>query len=162
MLATAQKRAIEATNIVGCMSPFADALRTLRFKHGLRQQELADLVGCDRSYLSAVENDLKRAPSATFVRTVSSALKLSEADAAGLQRARDRSQRAYVVPADTPMQAYDFVFELFACLEGLSSLQVQAMRAVLELGRAPGTTALSVEGRIRRSDRRIKDQEEAM
>lgn len=144
------------------MSPFADALRTLRFKLGLRQQELADLVGCDRSYLSALENDLKHAPSATFVGALCTALKLPDADAAALQRARDRSQRAYVVPADTPMQAYDFVFELFACLEGLNSLQVQAMRAVLELGGAPRSAPLAVEGRIRRSDRRHKEQEEAM
>lgn len=144
------------------MSPFADALRTLRFKLGLRQQELADLLGCDRSYLSALETDLKHAPSAAFVDTLSAALKLTEADAAALQRARGRSQRAYVVPADTPMQAYDFVYELFACLEGLNALQVQAMRAVLELGSSPRSAPLAVEGRIRRSNRRQKEQEEAM
>jgi transcriptional regulator with XRE-family HTH domain len=144
------------------VSPFADALRNLRFKLGLRQQALADLVGCDRSYLSALENDLKHAPSAAFVQTLGAALKLSDADVAGLQRARERSQRAYVVPADTPMQAYDFVYELFACLEGLNSLQVQAMRAVLELGGAPRSASMAVEGRIRRIDRRPKEQEEAM
>ena len=60
------------------------------------------------------------------------------------------------------MQAYDFVFELFACLEGLNSLQVQAMRAVLELGGAPRSGQMAVEGRIRRSDRHHKEQEEAM
>lgn len=144
------------------MSPFADALRTLRFKLGLRQQELADLVGCDRSYLSALENDLKHAPSAAFVQQISTALKLPDADAASLEGARARSKRAYVVPADTPMQAYDFVFDLFASLEGLSSLQVQAMRAVLELGGAPRSTPSAVEGRIRRSDRRPREQEAAM
>lgn len=144
------------------MSPFADALRNLRFKLGLRQQELADLVGCDRSYLSALENDLKHAPSAAFVQGLSTALKLPDVDAAALESARARSKRAYVVPADTPMQAYDFVFELFACLEGLNSLQVQAMRAVLELGGPPRSAPVAAEGRIRRSDRRLKEQEEAM
>lgn len=144
------------------MSPFADALRTLRFKLGLRQQELADMVGFDRSYLSALENDLKYAPSAGFVQCLSSALKLQEADIVTLQNARERSQRAYVVPADTPLQTYEFIFELFASLEGLNTLQIQAMRAVLELGQPTNSAACTVDGRIRRRDRRLQNREESM
>jgi len=41
------------------VSPFAEALRDLRFSRGVRQQELADMVGCERSYVSALENDVK-------------------------------------------------------------------------------------------------------
>jgi transcriptional regulator with XRE-family HTH domain len=144
------------------MSPFSDALRKLRFRHGLRQQELADLVGCDRSYVSSLENDLKRAPSAEFVQVLTRALSLPAEDSAALQRARLRSKRHFVVPADTPMEAYEFLYELFASMEKLSSAQVRAMRAVLELGGTQRSPALPVEGRIRRCDRQLKSQEGAM
>ena len=142
------------------MSPFADALRTLRFRRGLRQQELADLVGCDRSYLSALENDLKHAASDTLVRELSSALELPDGEASALATARERSRRTYVVPADTPMQGYDLVYELFDRLEGLSELQIQAMRAVLQMG--DRSKASGVEGRIRRRPTQPSAKESAV
>ena len=149
--------------VQGVMSPFADTLRSLRFRRGLRQQDLAELLDCDRSYLSALENDLKHPPSAAFVHELSSALSLSDEEAAALEGARARSRRHYVVPADTPMQTYEFVFQLFARLEGLSALQIQAMCAVLQLGAAPGSvSSVAADGRIRRSDRQIKVQEVPM
>ena len=61
------------------------------------------------------------------------------------------------------MQTYEFVFQLFARLEGLSALQIQAMCAVLQLGAAPGSvSSVAADGRIRRSDRQIKVQEVPM
>ena len=142
------------------MSPFADALRTLRFRRGLRQQELADLVGCDRSYLSALENDLKHAASDALVGELSSAVELPDDEASALTAARKRSRRTSVVPADTPKQGYDLVYDLFDRLEGLSELQIQAMRAVLQMG--DRSKASGVKGRIRRRPAQQSTKEEAM
>jgi transcriptional regulator with XRE-family HTH domain len=129
------------------MSPFAEALRTLRFQLGLRQQELADLADCDRSYLSALETGLKPAASASFVDTLIAALKLSEAEAQELRRARERSRRTYSVAPDSPAEIYDFVFELFARLDRLSAKQTRALKAVLEIADANGAQIRPGHGR---------------
>lgn len=116
------------------MSPFAEALRTLRFQLGLRQQEVSDLAGCDRSYLSALENDLKSAPTAAFLDALIGALQLPEAEANDLRRARERSRRSYAMPVDAPAATYDFVYDLFSKLDRLSAKELKALRAVLEIG----------------------------
>lgn len=130
------------------MSPLADALRDLRYRKGLRQQELADIIGCERSYLSALENDQKRLASDELVDRIATKLELSADEADWLRSARARSKRVYVVAPDTPRQGYDVAYALFERLEGLSELQVQAIQAVLQMVdpvKSPG-----VEGRIRR------------
>ena len=114
------------------MSPFAISLRKIRFARGLRQQEFADLVGCERSYVSALENDIKQE----------------------LREARAKSRRRYEVPPESPDQVYEFVYELFARLESLSVLQLQGLRTILELGDGVAPPAVLPEGRIRRKDRR--------
>lgn len=115
------------------MSPFAEALRTLRSQAGLRQQALSKLAGCDRSYLSALETGLKPAPSAAFVETLIRALNLAEDDAEVLRSARERSRHTYTVAPQSSSQTHDFVYELFQRLEHLSLRQIQALQAVLEI-----------------------------
>jgi transcriptional regulator with XRE-family HTH domain len=116
------------------MSPFAEALRALRFQLGLRQQELSQLAGCDRSYLSALENDLKSAPTATFLDALSGALQLPGAEANDLRRARERSRRSCAMPADAPAATYDLVYDLFSSLDRLCAKELKALKAVLEIG----------------------------
>lgn len=145
------------------MSPFADALRQLRFARGMRQQELADRVGCERSYISAVENDVKQAPAAAFVDKVCAVLQLDEAESAVLHQARQRSSRRYSLPADAPKEAYEFASEFFSRMERLSALQLRGLMTILQLGDLPRVLSQPAEGRIRRRDRRPqKEQEDAM
>ena len=144
------------------MSPFADALRQLRLRRGLRQQALADLVGCERSYISALENDLKKEPPPAFVDGIGQVLDLPSEEAAELRQALAKSRRAYAVPAQAPRETYEFVYDLFASLDSLSLLQLQGLRTVLQLGNAQQGPLHESDVRIRRKDRRLEQKEVAM
>lgn len=144
------------------MSPFAAALRDLRFKKGLRQYEVADRVGCERSYISSIETDLKQAPPAAFLDRLCRQLGLSNEERNELVRARLKSRRNYSVPSDVSSETYEFVHELFERIEQLSRPQLQALCAVLQLGAGPVAQAMPSEGRIRRSDRRDPAKEAPM
>lgn len=143
------------------MSPFAQALRQLRYLGGLRQQELADLIGCERSYISALENDIKQAPPEAFVEALCKVLALTDHDAAMLRRARQKSRRHYSVPADASTQAYELAHELFTRLDRLNTLQIQGLMAILQLGDMTAGP-VPTEGRIRRKDRRPQREEDTM
>jgi transcriptional regulator with XRE-family HTH domain len=62
------------------MSPisvrFGLRLRTLRRSRGFTQVQLADLLGIDRSYISALEQGHK-APTLSYLETVAQGFKLS-------------------------------------------------------------------------------------
>jgi transcriptional regulator with XRE-family HTH domain len=146
--------------IENLVSPFADALRQLRFARGMRQQELADRVGCERSYVSAIENDVKQAPVAAFVDKVCAVLQLDEAESTVLHQARARSRRRYSIPPQAPKEAYEFASEFFTRLDRLSALQLQGLMTILLLGDLSKTLDQPVEGRIRRRDRRPQQEKE--
>lgn len=115
------------------MSPFCEALRSLRTRQGLRQHELAELAKCDRSYLSAVETGLKPVPSADFVETLVRVLALQDAEAHELRSAWLRSRRTYSVARESPVEIYDFVYDLFERLDRLGAKQLRALKAVLDM-----------------------------
>lgn len=144
------------------MSPFAVALRELRFARGLRQAELASLVGCQRTYLSAVENDQYVAPPPDFVERLRSSLALTDDEARDLEAARVRSRRSYQVPDDAPQAVYELVFELFAKLDGLNAPMVEALTQMLKASNPARPPPSNVEGRIRRKDRRQAGKEAAV
>ncbi len=140
------------------MSPFAAALRGLRFERGLRQADLADLVGCHRTYVSALENDLSVAPPAQFVDRLAVALALSAGSKESVEQARQRSRRAYQVPDDAPQEVYEFLFDLFQKIDRLSAPKVEALGKVLNLPDKAEPLPRHLETRVRRSDRRAADQ----
>lgn len=135
------------------MSPFAEALRQLRFARGVRQYELADRVGCERSYISGLEIDTKQAPGMAFVDKVCKVLELDDAESAALHLARRKSQRRYSIPSDSPKEAFEVIHELFMRLDRLSALQLEGLMTILLLGDMPRVSNQPAEGRIRRRDR---------
>lgn len=138
------------------MSPFATELRNLRFSKGLRQQDVADAVGCERAYVSSLETDLKQAPPAAFVEALCQRLDLPDGERDTLITARLASRRTYSLPSGVPRATYELAHALFGRIERLSALQIQAIRAILELGDGPAVPLHPAEGRVRRSDR-IRD-----
>ena len=50
------------------MSPFSHFLHELRLQHQIRQSELAELLGYEQSYISALEVGIKGPPTDEFVR----------------------------------------------------------------------------------------------
>lgn len=115
------------------MSPFSNLLYSLRMKHGVRQVDLAELIGYDQTYISAVESSLKGVPGDDFITRVADALSLTEQERQELFLAADASQRKLVIDLDTPEEAYWLLKDLRDHFRTLSSLQIRMIRDVLQL-----------------------------
>lgn len=63
------------------MSPFTRQLSELRMRHGIRQNELAELIGYDQTYISALEVGLKEPPTPEFVDKLVTTLPMTPAEA---------------------------------------------------------------------------------
>lgn len=78
------------------MSPFSHLLRELRMRHNVRQVELAELLGYEQSYISALEVGLEGPPTQEFVERLKAALPLSSAEQQEVLAAVEASQRKLV------------------------------------------------------------------
>ncbi|MBK0110959.1 MULTISPECIES: helix-turn-helix domain-containing protein [unclassified Delftia] len=126
------------------MSPFSRLLHELRQRHDLRQNALAEKMGYDKTYISAVEVGLKGPPTPEFIDRLVRALSLSEAERQHLHEAADASRRKVVVNSDIPEDAYWLLKELRERLHKLSPTQIRVIRDVLSLpieGQAVACTA---------------------
>ncbi len=135
------------------MSPFAHLLHELRLRHGVRQSDLAVLIGYDQTYISAVEVGLKGPPTAEFIDKVAGALALPDEDRVALHHAAEASQRKLVIDLDTPQDAYWLLKELRDQFRNLSPTQIRVLRDVLRMpneGRA--------EDPVRRLRRRSRQE----
>lgn len=134
------------------MNPFAELIRSLRVKRGLRQFELAALLGCGRRTITAAENGAGHGVKNELAERLRDALALSGEEQAELEEAVKRSQRVYSIPEQAPAAAYELVHELFDRLERLTALEIDAIRLILRmhLERLPAGQA---SGRLIRSDK---------
>src|SRR5690606_19496547 len=107
-------------------------------------------LGCEQSYLSALENDLKQAPPAQFVHDLGLAVELTAEELDDLERARLRSTRRYQVPSDAPREFYEVAFKLFSKASELGGRKLNVLSEILDFQDA---SAPAKEGRIRRKDR---------
>ena len=133
------------------MSPFAEALRRLRISRGLRQEDLASRLGCDRGKVSALENDQREEVASDFVEGAVAALNLTDDERQVLLEAMRSSQRSYVLPAGAPSRVFLLARELFDRLDVLSEEQIDVLRAVIRLG-SPGAPGWERE-RLYRKDK---------
>ena len=115
------------------MSPFSESLHALRVRHGLRQVELAKLIGYEQSYISALEVGLKGPPTDEFLERVSVAMALTEAEQQDLRAAALASQRKLAIEPDAPADIYWLLRDLRDEIEHLTPLQVRMIRDVLAL-----------------------------
>lgn len=115
------------------MSPFSESLHSLRVRHGLRQVELAELIGYEQSYISALEVGLKGPPTDEFLERVSVALALSEAEQEGLRVAALASQRKLAIEPDAPADIYWLLRDLRNEIAHLTPAQVRMIREVIAL-----------------------------
>ena len=84
------------------MSPFALLLHDLRIRSGLRQRVLAEQMGYETSYFSALEVGVRGPPPAEFVDRLIRALNLSEEEQKTVRRAAAASRRRFQITHDTP------------------------------------------------------------
>ncbi|MDE1712018.1 helix-turn-helix transcriptional regulator (plasmid) [Chromobacterium amazonense] len=62
------------------MSPFSKYLHQLRISYGVRQVKLAEWLGYEQSYISALEIGTKEPPTAEFVQRLRELIDLSSCD----------------------------------------------------------------------------------
>lgn len=108
-------------------------LRELRMRHNVRQVELAELLGYEQSYISALEVGLKGPPTQEFIKRLKAALPLSPDEQRELQTAVEASERKLVLDADTPQDVYWLLKELREAVQQLSPVHIRLIRDVLRL-----------------------------
>src|SRR5690554_6154832 len=134
------------------MSPFAVNLRRLRLERGLRQKDMADLLGYEPSYLSALERSAKGPPKHDFVERLIQGLALTNEEQAELKEALRMSKRQVSLPSAAPSEEYELLRELEPQLGQLHPIQIQLIRQALAI---PGAFFDSTPWRVASSDRRV-------
>ncbi len=115
------------------MSPFSKLLSELRRRHGLLQKELAELIGIEQTYLSALETGIKGPPTPDFVARLQKALDLDPAAVKALDAAVDNSQRKMSLSADAPEEVFEVFNEFRRQLDTIHPSQLQLFRMALAL-----------------------------
>ncbi len=115
------------------MSPFARQLHELRLRHGIRQNELAELIGYDQTYISALEVGLKGPPTPEFVDKVVATLPLTPAEQEELRTAAKASDRKLVLDPDAHPDVYWMLDALRQRVSGLHPAQARLIRELLSL-----------------------------
>ena len=142
-------------SLLSQVSPFANLLHSLRMKYGIRQVDLAALIGYDQTYISAMESSLKGPPAEEFVNRLAEALPLTQQEQQELLLAADASQRKLIVDLDTHEEAYWLLKALRDNFRTLSSRQIRMIRDVLELPGESTAGVASIEAEpVRRLRRR--------
>lgn len=119
-------------------------------RHGVRQVELAERIGYEQSYISALEAGAKGPPTPEFVDRLQSALGLTDEEACKLRAAADASQRKLVIDADMPQDVYWLLDRLRATLPDLTPTQVRVINEVLNMPTSPADAWPESPRRLRR------------
>lgn len=115
------------------MSPFSHFLHDLRIRHQIRQSELAELLGYEQSYISALEVGIKGPPTEEFVKKLIVTLALPLSVQLELKEIVAASDRKLSLPADSPQSHYWMLKELRDQLGNLHPLQVKLIQDALAM-----------------------------
>lgn len=115
------------------MSPFSLYLVALRNRVGLRQGKLAELLGYEQSYLSALELGTKGPTNQEFLFKLVSVLKLDETEQQLLANAVRESKQRFVLPKDVSPDTFRMCSELWEKVDQLQAPQVAAIRAIVAI-----------------------------
>lgn len=115
------------------MSPFSHFLHELRLRHGIRQAELAELMGYEQSYISALEIGIKGPPPPEFVDKLMACLEMSSAEQEEVRQLVDASQRKLILEPDSPTDMFWLFKELRDQMRALHPIQIKMIRDALEL-----------------------------
>lgn len=102
-------------------------------RHGIRQNELAELIGYDQTYISALEVGLKGPPTPEFVDKLVTALPLTPAEADEIRVAAKASDRKLVLDPDAHPDVYWMLDALRRRLDRLHPAQARMIRELLNL-----------------------------
>lgn len=138
------------------MSPFSHFLHELRLRHQIRQSELAELLGYEQSYISALEVGIKGPPTQEFVQRLITTLDLPLSAQLELKEAVAASDRKLSIPADSPQTHYRMLKELREQFDNLHPLQVRLIQEALAMR---GSLVDPQPEPIRRIKRRRREEE---
>ena len=103
----------------------------MRFE--IRQADLAELVGYEQSYISALEVGSKGPPTPEFIDKLVSVLELSGSDERELREAAIASDRKLVLDHRAPRDLYLMFNDLRSRAVELNAGQIRAIREVIRL-----------------------------
>jgi transcriptional regulator with XRE-family HTH domain len=144
------------------MSPFSQQLKSHRIRCGLRQKELAELVGYEQSYVSALELGFKGPPTDEFVKKLIGVLKLSLEEQQTLNEAVAASQRKFNIPTDAPAEVYWLCHKLRQQIDRLHPVQIELIETALSLPLNFNLPNNSAPSRIKRRSQHIHGMEAKM
>ncbi|WP_259241815.1 helix-turn-helix domain-containing protein [Rheinheimera pacifica] len=115
------------------MTPFGECLEKFRRDRGLKQFELAELVGIKASYVSVLERGHKGPPSKYILRQIIEKLELSEQEKQKLLHDAAISDYTFKVPYGTSRLEFELLHQLRNQLGTLNESQVLIMKTVLTM-----------------------------
>jgi transcriptional regulator with XRE-family HTH domain len=137
------------------MSPFAAFLHDLRVRRDIRQSDLAELIGYERSYIAALEASIKGPPTAEFIEKLVSALSLSADETEQLSQVMLASERKLVLDPQSSQETYWFLADLRQQIARLHPAQIKIMRDIIAM---PGSLAVQPHESDWRVKRRLKEE----
>lgn len=123
------------------MSPFSTYLRTVRAQRRMRQKDLAETLGYEQSYVSALELGAKGPPNREFVDRLIAKLDLSNDECLDLEEAYERSSRTLRLPVAASADLYGMFYELGRHLDHLDPVQIQLINLALQVRGQPACDA---------------------
>jgi|TARA_R110001583_G_scaffold195066_1_gene368908 transcriptional regulator with XRE-family HTH domain len=115
------------------MTPFGLFLESIRRNRHLHQVQLADRLGVNSCYVSAIENGKKGPPSKPILEKLISELNLDAQEQELLWDYVDQSQRTIRLPEDATPEEYTLMRDIRRHLGALSIEQIDIIRNTLKL-----------------------------
>lgn len=116
----------------------------------MRQSELAQRMGYEQTYISALEVGNKGPPTAEFVEKLITTLALGTEEQARLTQAVEASQRKLVLEIDSSPDTYWMLKELRERIQFLHPAQIKMIRDVLQLPETLKERAIEPVNRLKR------------
>lgn len=115
------------------MSPFAYQLKKIRTERQLQQKTMAEIIGCEQSYLSALETDSKVPPQKVKLLQLLKKLDLSFEDEALLLISAENSKRSIRLPLKAQSQLFEVCHLLENQLPTISAIQLELISLALRI-----------------------------
>lgn len=116
------------------MTPFGNVLSQLRRSRKFQQRELAERIGVQPCYMSAMESGKKGPPSKAVLQKIIESLSLSPEEIQTLRSTIGPSERVFRIPDNVSLEEYTFLWELRQRLGALSGEELAIMINALRLG----------------------------
>ena len=119
------------------MTPFAEAVRSLRESKGVSQKEMAKAIGVTPAYLSALEHGKRGKPSFNLLQRIAGYFNIIWDDADELFRLADQSAPRVVIDTSGLPQNYTaFANTLAREIRNLPSSVIDELETVLQKSRS--------------------------